>query len=112
MAKSKDLSDLGKLLFPDQPELHQATPSADAAAGPRYDLRVWLDRKKGNKEVTAIAGFGGSDPEGEALCKQLKNHCGAGGSFKDGEILIQGNHRERVKTWLEQQGHRVKLAGG
>lgn len=112
MAKSKDLSDLGKLLFPDQPELHQAKPTNTDSSKPRYDLRVWLDRKKGNKEVTAIAGFGGSDMEAEALCKQLKNHCGAGGSYKDGEILIQGNHRERVKSWLELQGHRVKLAGG
>ncbi len=112
MAKSKDLSELGKLLFPDQPELHAPKAAQVQSQSPRYDLRVWLDRKKGNKDVTAIAGFGGSDTEASSLCNQLKTHCGAGGSCKDGEILIQGNHREKIKVFLEQLGHKVKLAGG
>ena len=76
-------------------------------------LRIWLDRLKGNREVTRIEGFVGNKEDLDTLGQTLKRKCGAGGSFKDGEILIQGNHRDQVVQWLLGAGYvNVKKAGG
>ena len=76
-------------------------------------LRIHLVRRKGNKEVTLVKGFEGSNEDLKALGKMLKTKCGVGGTVKDGEILIQGNHREKVRKLLIDEGYRdTKLAGG
>ncbi|GHB85428.1 translation initiation factor [Persicitalea jodogahamensis] len=78
----------------------------------QQDLRVWLDRKGGGKVVTAVKGFVGTMADMEALGKQLKTACGSGGTAKDYEILIQGDHRDKVVTWLQNKGYKAKKAGG
>lgn len=79
----------------------------------KQNLRVWLDRNhRGGKTVTLVRGFVGSEDDLKELAKELKSRCGVGGSAKDGEIIIQGAHRERVYEILLSQGYRVKLAGG
>ncbi len=76
-------------------------------------LRIHLVRRKGNKEVTLVKGFEGSTEDLKALGKMLKTKCGGGGTVKNGEILIQGNHREKVRQLLIDEGYRnTKLAGG
>jgi translation initiation factor 1 len=76
-------------------------------------VRIHLMRLKGNKEATVIRGVSGSEAFLENLCRVLKQHCGVGGSFKNGEILLQGNHRERILKWFQEKGYKqVKLAGG
>ena len=76
-------------------------------------LRVSRDAKqRGGKEVTLIKGFEGSDEDLQALGKKLKASCGVGGSAKDNEIIIQGNHVERVLQLLITWGYtKAKKSG-
>ncbi len=72
-------------------------------------LRIRLETKhRGGKTATVITGFTGKEEDLEVLTKQLKTHCGTGGSAKDGEIIIQGDQRPKVLAWLLQQGYAAK----
>ena len=79
------------------------------------DQQLHLHREtkgRGGKAVTIIRNFVGSDSDLQALGKAVKGHCGTGGSAKDGEIIIQGDQRNKVRTYLIEKGYKTKNIGG
>ena len=84
---------------PDEPQVETLAPE-------RQKLRVSIERKgRGGKTATIVKGFVGSDDDLQALAKQLKTKCGTGGSAKDGEIIIQGELREKIVSILQSLGY-------
>ncbi len=103
------------VVFSTNPDFQYETDKEDEAttlAPERQNLKVWLDRLKGGRVATVVRGFVGSADDLAELGKELKKSCGVGGTAKDGEIIIQGDHRDRVVELLTKSGYRCKKAGG
>ncbi len=118
MSKSKtynSLNSLGGIVFSTDPDFKPEVEEEPVNAQPvdKQVLRIWLERGRGGKEATVVKGFTGSNAKLEELAKMLKNKCAAGGNAKDGVIIIQGDHRDKVLKLLSEQGYKnVKKAGG
>lgn len=88
-------------------------PAQETLAPNQQDLRVQLDKKQRNgKAVTLITGFIGTEDDLITLGKKLKQKCGTGGSAKNGEILVQGDFRDKIVEVLKNEGFKVKKSGG
>ncbi|WP_439584419.1 translation initiation factor [Dyadobacter bucti] len=103
------------VVFSTNPDFEYSDSSEDepeTLSPNQQDLRIWLDRKGGGKVITVVKGFIGTNTDLEALGKQLKALCGTGGTVKDREVQIQGDHREKVINWLTGKNYKAKKAGG
>jgi translation initiation factor 1 len=114
--KLNSLSDLGGLVYSTDPnfKIEEEQTLQETLPPAKQPLRIWLETKhRGGKAASVVAGFVGSNDDIESLGKQLKNFCATGGSVKDGEIIIQGDQREKILQWLLKNGYKqAKKAGG
>lgn len=113
--KLTDLSDLGGFVFSTNKDFEfESDDSTAISPEPRHQkLEAHLDRKnRGGKVATIIRGFEGSEEDLKNLGKMLKTKCGVGGAVKDGEIIIQGNFRDKIMQLLKDEGYPVKRVGG
>ena len=107
--KNNDWKDRLNVVYSTNPDFRYETETEEEAvtlpAG-QQKLRVQLDRKnRGGKVVTLVTGFVGTDDDLKELGKQLKSKCGVGGSAKDGEIIVQGDFKEKVVELLRKTGY-------
>ncbi len=95
-------------------KLEEDEQPQETIAANQQKLRIQLETKhRGGKAATIVFGFIGKDDDLQDLGKKLKTFCGTGGSVKDGEIIIQGDQREKVLQWLLKNGYtQTKKAGG
>lgn len=110
-------TDGGRVPDPPRPRPAPArrAPSGPGRAVDPADGVVRIRREKGGrggKTVTTVTGLPGTDTEVEAMLKALKQLCGAGGTLDGRTVEVQGDHRDRVRIYLEGRGLNVKLAGG
>lgn len=93
-----------------EPEETAETPADALAEQGKQMLNVMLDKHSRNgKRVTLVTDFVGSDEALKQLAKELKQHCGVGGSARGGEILIQGDFRDKVLTFLKAHGFKARI---
>ncbi|MES2629101.1 MAG: translation initiation factor [Bacteroidota bacterium] len=114
MAKKK--TNRVDIVYSTNPEFNYTTEENETAetldAG-KQTLHILIDKKqRAGKEVTIVENFVGAEADLEKLGKVLKAKCGVGGSVKNGQILIQGNFRDRVTMLLGEMGYKTKRVGG
>jgi translation initiation factor 1 len=116
MSKKKlsNLSDLGGFVFSTNNDfdLEQNETEETLNKNEQQLEALFSNKGRGGKTVTVIKGFVGSDEDLKALGKMLKSKCGVGGSVKDGEVIIQGKHRDKIMEILKKDGYKVKRVGG
>ncbi len=115
MAKKKSSKDRKGVVYSTDPDFeYDVEEEVEEVTLPpeKQNLRITLDRLKGNKKVTRIYNFVGTSDDLQTLAKRLKQLCGCGGGVKKEEILLQGDFREKVKKELAKLNYKYKQVGG
>ena len=107
-----DLKDQLKSLFPE----HQTSQEEEIKETPS----IWLQKeplickyeKRNGKPITIIEGYTGANSDFKILTKEIKKLLGVGGSFKNDQIIIQGDYRDNIMIFLKNKGFKVKRVGG
>ncbi len=106
---TKKFNSLGGLVYSTDPDFkieEEHTPAEETLLPVQQKLKVRLDKKhRAGKMVTLVEGFVGKEADREEIGKKLKTYCGTGGSVKDGEIIVQGDNRDKVLQWLLKNGY-------
>ena len=106
---NKKINSLGGLVYSTDPNFkveQDGFEEAETILPVQQKIKVRLDKKhRAGKAVTLIEGFLGKETDRQELGKKLKTFCGTGGSVKDGEIIVQGDNRDKVLQWLEKNGY-------
>ena len=109
MSKNNDWKERLNIVYSTNPDFDYQTDDTEeqeTLPAEKQSLRIELDKHHRNgKTATLITGFIGSDDDLKELAKLLKTKCGVGGSARDGEILIQGDLRQKVKEILTKEGY-------
>lgn len=109
MNKKKKLNFDGLIYSTDENfEIKEEKEDVETLPNHLQKLNIRLETKqRGGKKATLIKGFIGTSEDLESLSKQLKSHCGTGGSVVDGELLIQGDMTQKVKAFLQSKGYKT-----
>ena len=110
--KDKNKKDVVYSTNPNFQYNYEEEETYDTLPPEQQQLKVFLDRLGGGKMLSRVNGFIGKTEDLETLGKMLKQKCGVGGTVKDGEILIQGEHRDKIVDILTKAGYKAKKAGG
>ncbi|HIZ26723.1 translation initiation factor [Barnesiella sp. An55] len=113
MKKNNDWKDRLNVVYSTNPDFKfevDEEEEVETLPPAKQQLRVSLDKRNRNgKSVTLVTGFVGTDDDLHTLAKKLKTKCGVGGSDKDGEILIQGDFRQKVLELLLADGYKARI---
>jgi translation initiation factor 1 len=106
---AKKINSFGGLVYSTDPNFKIAEENngvTETLLPAQQKLKILLDKKqRAGKSVTLVTGFVGAATDMEELGKKLKTFCGTGGSVKDGEIIVQGDNRDKVLQWLQKNGY-------
>jgi len=113
MSKKKNITGVVYSTDPNFQYAFEGSKEQETLPPQQQDLRIFIEKKhRGGKTANIIKGFIGKQEDLESLGKFLKTKLGVGGSAKDGEIIIQGDFRDKIVELLLSKGYKSKKAGG